>query len=145
MSNRTINRILISLICFFSMAICVLIVLILTRPQQVSTHGAFSATLEEIPATEIINFHNSTPSNISSSEAVSTPQVPEEEPSALYAKTTSLLNIREANNTDSSVLTTVSENTILQVLEIQADGWTKVVYGEHTGYVSSAYIILIQD
>ncbi|MBQ7945030.1 MAG: SH3 domain-containing protein [Lachnospiraceae bacterium] len=148
MSNRTINRILISIICFLCVAICVLIVLILSRPQQINTQGSTSNTIEEIPASDILSIGTELPQETTTPEessiATSITAPTEESEHTLYARTTSLLNIRASNNTDAEVLETVSENTILQVLEIQADGWTKILYEDQEAYVSSAYIILIQ-
>ncbi len=143
MSNRTINRILISTIGFLCIIICILIVLIISRPHQIITQGSSTASMEEIPATEIIHFGNVITEDTASVEESSAPPSTEEQEAVLYARTTSLVNIRASNSTDAAVVETVSENTILQVLEIQQDGWTKILYEGQEAYISSAYIILI--
>ncbi len=144
MSNRTINRILISVIGFLCVTICILIMLIVTRPQQVITQGSASASIEEVPVTEIIHFANTITEDTPVTEETAAPASTEEPTAVLYARATSLLNIRASNSTDAAVVETVSENTILQVLEIQPDGWTKILYEGQEAYVSSAYIILVQ-
>ena len=144
MNNRTINKILVSTIGLLCVTICVLIMLIVTRPQQVITQGSSSTSIEEVPATEIIHFGNTITEDTSLTEESSVPASTKEQPTVLYARTTSLLNIRASNSTDAAVIETVSENTVLQVLEIQPDGWTKVLYEGQEAYVSSAYIILVQ-
>ncbi len=145
MSNRSINRLLISIICFLLCAICVLIFLIATRPQQVTTEGNSFASFTKLPATETLTLGNTSSGKTDSITEPSTVAPTEEEKRTLYARTTSLLNIRASNSTDAVVLKTVSENTILQVLDIQSDGWTKILYEGQEAYVSSAYIILIQE
>ncbi|MBE5877528.1 MAG: SH3 domain-containing protein [Lachnospiraceae bacterium] len=144
MSNRTINRILISVIGLLCVTICILVMLIITRPQHVLTQGASSPSIEEVTPTEIIDFGNTISEDTSIPEESTVPTSTQEQTSVLYARTTSLLNIRASNSTDAAVVETVSENTILQVLEIQPDGWTKILYEGQEAYVSSAYIILVQ-
>lgn len=144
MNNRTLNRLLIATICFLCAIICLLVYLILSRPQHIITQGSGATSFDEIPATEIIDFDtpvaDTAPLATPEPESTAVPSTKE-----VYARTTCLVNIRATNSTDAQVLATVNEDTVLKVLQIQQDGWTKVLYDEQEAYISSAYIILIRD
>lgn len=144
MNNRTLNRLLISTICFLCLIICLLILLILSRPHHITTQGSAATSFDEIPATEILPFDTPITNDIQEETSVNE-SVSEPVSNELYARTTCLVNIRATNSTDAQVLATIEENTVLQVLQIQQDGWTKVLFEGKEAYISSAYIILLHN
>ena len=57
----------------------------------------------------------------------------------MYVSTTTL-NLREKADTSSNVLTQLDQNNKVTVLEKVDNTWSKVVYGNHTGYVATQYL-----
>lgn len=55
-----------------------------------------------------------------------------------YAKQS--VNVRESNNTNSNILTTLSRNQAIQVTGQTADGWYQVNWWGTTGYVKNEYL-----
>lgn len=55
-----------------------------------------------------------------------------------------VLNIRASSNTESEILRTVDENTVLPLMsETQQDGWYQIQYQGVTGYVHSDYVDVV--
>ena len=73
-------------------------------------------------------------------------QLPTEEPTKLYIKVTSKsnLNLRKEPSTTSTVLTSLPNGTKVEIIE-ELDGWFKVSYKGHTGYVSSKYVKVVEE
>jgi uncharacterized protein YgiM (DUF1202 family) len=63
----------------------------------------------------------------------------------IKGKTSSRVNIRDAASADAKVLDTVDADTILDIIEIQSNGWTKIIYDNSEAYVSSDYVIIINE
>ena len=55
------------------------------------------------------------------------------------------LNLRQQPTTESKVVTILKKSLVLDVIEPDVNGWTKVQYGVHNGFVSSKFIELIPD
>ena len=64
---------------------------------------------------------------------------PEEKKNIVTKYTTTGVNIRAGASLESEIITTVSINTELQVVESEAE-WTKVIEGENTYYIYSKYL-----
>jgi uncharacterized protein YgiM (DUF1202 family) len=43
------------------------------------------------------------------------------------------------------VLATVEAGTTFDIIEVQSDGWTKILYDGQEAYISSDYVILINE
>ncbi len=68
---------------------------------------------------------------------------PSETPAAARVTTVSgSLNLRKSASSGASILTTIPQNTVIDVLGIQGT-WTKVTYKNKTGYVMSAFLTYI--
>ncbi|SDZ32939.1 N-acetylmuramoyl-L-alanine amidase [Evansella caseinilytica] len=59
--------------------------------------------------------------------------------------TASVLNIRSQSNTNSTILGNISQNTIVEILSTESNGWYRVKVNGITGYVSGSYIKLVTD
>lgn len=64
---------------------------------------------------------------------------PEEKKNIVTKYTTTGVNIRAGASLESEIITTVSINTELQVVESEAE-WTEVIEGENTYYIYSKYL-----
>lgn len=69
----------------------------------------------------------------------------EELASAIAVSTADSLNIREMPNTDAEVVTQVAAGEILDIVEIQDDGWVKVYLDDEEVYVSADYVEVKSD
>lgn len=69
----------------------------------------------------------------------------EELASAIAVSTADSLNIREMPNTDAEVVTQVASGEILDIVEIQDDGWIKVDLDGEEVYVSADYVEVKSD
>lgn len=69
----------------------------------------------------------------------------EELASAIAVSTADSLNIREMPNTDAEVVTQVAAGEILDIVEIQDDGWIKVYLDDEEVYVSADYVEVKSD
>lgn len=69
-----------------------------------------------------------------------------EEPVKIYVKVISNrnLNLRKEPNTTSDILASLPNGTKLMVVE-ELDGWFKVKYEDHVGYVSSQYVKIVEE
>lgn len=136
MKKRTINRILLGIIAFLTVAICILIVQILNRPRYTANSEVETATITEITQSEAIPDIQET--QTAEPETVANNTV-------LHGKTSTKVNIRELPSADSRVLETVEEGVEFDILEILDSGWTKIQYNDQEAYISSSYVILIQS
>lgn len=55
------------------------------------------------------------------------------------------LNLRQQPTIESKVVTILKKSWVLDVIEPDVNGWTKVQYGIYSGFVSSKFIELIPD
>lgn len=69
----------------------------------------------------------------------------EELASAIAVATADGLNIREFPSTDAEVVTQVASGEMLDIVEIQNDGWIKVYLDDEEVYVSSDYVEVKSD
>ena len=61
-----------------------------------------------------------------------------------YAKTTAQVRMRKEPNTNCEVILSVPANTKTDLIE-EADGWYKVAYNGHEGYIRADYIEVIEE
>ncbi len=61
------------------------------------------------------------------------------------ARTNTNLNFREDSNTESKIISTISKNTVVDVISKLRNGWYKVKYQETIGYVSGEYIQILTE
>lgn len=141
MKKTTINAILIAVIALMSVSICFLIFCIMTRPRYVIVNEP-----ETVMITEVSNLAEDMqqPENISPSSDTETPV---EEPAAntMHGKTSTRVNIRNAASEDAKVLSTVDEGTTFDIIEIQDNGWTKILYEGSEAYISSSFVIITNE
>lgn len=138
MKKATINNILMAVIVLMSVSICFLIFCIVTRPRYstvVSSPEPAIITESETLAESLIS---DTSTDSSEDLTVSTQDT-------IKGKTSSRVNIRDAASADAKVLDTVDADTILDIIEIQSNGWTKIIYDNSEAYVSSDYVIIINE
>ena len=69
----------------------------------------------------------------------------EELASAIAVSTADLLNIREFPNLDAEIVTQVASGEMLDIVEIQKDGWIKVYLDDEEVYVSRDYVEVRSD
>ena len=138
MKKRTINRILLGMIAFFLVAICVLIVQIVSRPRYLNIEETENTMITEATAENNVQTASALEASATSETATSQNQVQR-------GKTSTKVNIRELDNADSRVLETVEAGYEFEILQIQDNGWTKIKYQDTEAYISSLYVILIQN
>jgi cytoskeletal protein RodZ len=63
---------------------------------------------------------------------------------SITVQTTRRVNLRTEPNTDCEVITVLETGTVLELQE-ESDGWALVVYDDQTGYVSTDYIIVVEQ
>lgn len=140
MRKTTINTILMSVIALMSVSICFLIFCIATRPRYVIVSDPEPAVIKESPGLSSDGAQPSAASPDTSS--------PVEEPPAsdsMHGKTSARVNIRNAASTDAKVLDTVEAGTTFDILEIQDNGWTKIRYQDSEAYISSDFVIVLNE
>lgn len=97
---------------------------------------------------ESISETESEPESESESETESETQTPPstEEIPKLYAQVISKsnLNLRKEANTTSAVLISIPNGTKVEIIE-EFDGWFKVSYKGHIGYISSSYVKVVEE
>ncbi|MDE6618985.1 MAG: SH3 domain-containing protein [Lachnospiraceae bacterium] len=139
MKKTTINAILISIITLMSVSICFLIFCIVTRPRYVIVNEPETAMITEAS--------NLTEDTQLSENTTNPTETPVEEPpvSTMHGKTSTRVNIRDAASEDARVLYTVDEGTTFDIIEIQDNGWSKILYEGSEAYISSSYVIITND
>lgn len=63
----------------------------------------------------------------------------------LYATALTSVNVRKSDSAESERLGEVSQGQKLEVIEVQVNGWTKVIYEGQEAYIKSEYLSLIQS
>lgn len=142
MKKTTINAILISIITILSVSICFLIFCIVTRPRYVIVDEP-----ETVMITEASNLSEDSqqPENALSISDTATLPVAEPPASTMHGKTSTRVNIRDAASENAKVLNTVDGGTTFDIIEIQDNGWTKILYEGSEAYISSSYVIITND
>lgn len=62
-----------------------------------------------------------------------------------YATATTTVNVRSSDSEQADKLGKVDGGTKLQVLEVRANGWTKVMYQNKEGYIKSEYLQMAES
>ena len=135
MKKTTINTILLSIM---SISICFLIFCIVTRPRYVIVNEPETAVI-----TEVVNIMETQPAETAS--LVSEAEPPKEHTDTKHGKTSTRVNIRDAASADAKVLDTVEEGTTFDIIEIQDNGWTKILYDGSEAYISSNFVIITNE
>lgn len=141
MKKTTINVILISIITMMSVSICFLIFCIATRPRYVIVNEQETTAMitEAADLTEVQQ--SETPVSNAMDEAATV-----EQPSGtMHGKTSTRVNIRDAASESAKVLGTVDEGTTFDIIEIQDNGWTKILYEGSEAYISSDFVIITNE
>jgi hypothetical protein len=134
--KTTINAILMGIIVLLSISVCLLLFAIVTRPR----YSTVSATPEPAIITE------TSEENIISGESDDTnEQTTVQSVQTQKGKTSTKVNIRDNASTDAKVVATVEGGTTFDIIEVQSDGWTKILYEGQEAYISSDYVILINE
>ena len=138
MKKATINTILLCIIAIMSISICFLIFCIVTRPRYVIVNEPETAVI-----TEVVNIMETQPAETAS--LVSEAEPPKEHTDTKHGKTSTRVNIRDAASADAKVLDTVEEGTTFDIIEIQDNGWTKILYDGSEAYISSNFVIITNE
>ena len=115
MKKTTINTILLCIIAIMSISICFLIFCIVTRPRYVIVNEPETAVI-----TEVVNIMETQPAETAS--LVSEAEPPKEHTDTKHGKTSTRANI-----------------------EIQDNGWTKILYDGSEAYISSNFVIITNE
>lgn len=138
MKKTTINTILLCIIAIMSISICFLIFCIVTRPRYVIVNEPETAVI-----TEVVNIMETQPAETAS--LVSEAEPPKEHTDTKHGKTSTRVNIRDAASADAKVLDTVEDGTTFDIIEIQDNGWTKILYDGSEAYISSNFVIITNE
>ena len=146
MKKTTINNILMGIIVVLCISICFLIFCIAKRPRYIETSEPETAIIAEMP--ESIN----TTAQMTAGNDI--PKLPDTDSSTteegttaakMQGKTSTRVNIRDRATEDAKVLDTVEEGTTFEIVEILDNGWTHILYEGTDAYISSAYVIIINN
>lgn len=139
MKNRTVNKLLYLSICTLSFLIVFMIFKISTRPHYLSNEETDTVAIAEIDSESNTDI-SSTIEEVSEDTQTETASV-----ALQHGKTSSRVNIRELDSVDSRVLATVEKDYTFDIIEILDNGWTKITYEGSVAYISSDFVILVQD
>ncbi len=143
MKKTTINAILISIITLMSVSICFLLFCIMTRPRYVIVNEPeTAATITEVSD---LAEEPQQPENPVADSVPETAPVDEKPQSTMHGKTSTRVNIRDAASENAKVLSTVDEGTTFEIIEIQDNGWTKILYEGSEAYISSSFVIITNE
>ena len=143
MKKTTINAILISIITLMSVSICFLLFCIMTRPRCVIVNEPeTAATITEVSD---LAEEPQQPENPVADSVPETAPVDEQPQSTMHGKTSTRVNIRDAASENAKVLSTVDEGTTFEIIEIQDNGWTKILYEGSEAYISSSFVIITNE
>ena len=130
----------------------------LTGPSQ-SGSGKDSESESNLPGSESESESESETGSESESESVTEPEsetgsepgsetdpAESEDPVKLYVEVTSKsnLNLRKEPNTTCEVITSLPKGTKVELVE-ELDGWFKVIYNGHEGYLNSDYAKIVEE
>lgn len=138
MRKSTINKILIGIIIFLVVGICVLLILIASRPKYINIDEKENTNVEEVSAIVASQSPtNESPSNDST--------VVEDMQKPVFGKTSTKVNLRETDSSDARVLETVEAGYEFEIIEVLENGWTKIKYKDSAAYISSLYVIILKQ
>lgn len=141
MKKTTINTILIAIITIMSVSVCFLIFCIATRPRYVIVSEPEKATIvESASLSENVQARNA--DNAPDSDTVS---AADSSTAVMHGKTSTRVNIRDSASENARVLDTVEEGTTFDIIEILDNGWTKILYQDTEAYISSSFVIVLND
>ena len=113
----------------------------MTRPRYVIVNEPEAAMITEVSnlSEELQQPEDAVPGNNA--------EASEEEltSSTMHGKTSTRVNIRNAASENAKVLQTVDGGTTFDILEIQDNGWTKILYEGTEAYISSNYVIITNE
>ena len=132
MKKTTINHILMGIIVVLCISICFLIFCIAKRPRYIETAG----TAEPQSAADTDSVKLPEPESTAQTEPSTAP---------MQGKTSTRVNIRDRASEDAKVLETVEEGTTFEIIEVLENGWTHILYQDMDAYISSAYVIIINQ
>lgn len=149
MNKKTISNILMGIIIVLCISICFLIVCIVRRPRYIETSENESAVIADgagdassdsaiMPRGNIPDTASSTDTGESAAAESSIAAVPQ-------GKTSTRVNVRNAPTENGKVLDTVDADTTFDIVEVLDTGWTHVIYNGEDAYISSAYVIIINN
>lgn len=150
MKKSTLNKILWVIIVLLIVTICILISKISTRPkyaftdennQSIVSNSFTTVEIPEIPASTIFNQSQKTPETSENTEHNSLPNIS----NTLRGKTSERVNIRELPSEDARVLETVEAGYTFDIIEIYSNDWVKIKYEEQEAYISTMFVIVIQN
>jgi uncharacterized protein YgiM (DUF1202 family) len=146
-----IARVIVLALCALIIAGIVWVVSLFTGPeQQPGGPSSEKESSEDIGESE--SESDSEPESVTEpdtepeTESETDTELPPEEPESIWVKVTSKsnLNLRKEPNTTALVLTSLPNGTKVEVIE-ELDGWYKVTYKGHTGYISSKYVRVVEE
>lgn len=140
MKKTTINTILLCIITIMSISICFLIFCIVTRPRYVIVNEPETAVI-----TEVVSIMEETQPEENPSPSSEAAQPEEDHTNMMHGKTSTRVNIRNAASEDAKVLNTVDEGTTFDIVEVQDNGWTKILYEGSEAYISSSFVIITNE
>lgn len=144
MKKKTISNILMGIIVVLCISICFLIFCIVRRPRYIETENPESAIITESP--EDFNLAGTVTTNNDVLELPEAETTQEETSAALMrGKTSTRVNVRNAPSEDGKVLETVDADTTFDIVEVLDIGWTHILYNGEDAYISSAYVIIIEE
>lgn len=152
MSKKTISNILMGIIIVLCISICFLIVCIVRRPRYIETSENESAAIAEgagdASSDSAMMPRGNVPGAADSGLQAGADEsaVAESSISAVpQGKTSTRVNVRNAPTENGKVLDTVEADTTFDIVEVLDTGWTHVIYNGEDAYISSAYVIIIEN
>ncbi len=147
MKKTTINNILTGVIAILCVSIVFLIFCIAKRPHYTEASEIEASTIAEITDDlDIVTEASEISENsIEPSGATASSEDADDESALLQGKTSTRVNIRDNPTEDAKVLDTVEEGTTFEIVEILDNGWTHIIYDDNDAYISSSYVIIINN
>ena len=131
------------IIVILCISICFLIFCIAKRPRYIETSETESAVIAEIPESPA---SKQTADDILKLPEAETPATESDTSvTQMQGKTSTRVNIRDRATEDAKVLETVEEGTTFEIVEILDNGWTHILYEGTDAYISSAYVIIVNE
>jgi uncharacterized protein YraI len=131
------------IIVLLSISICLLLFAIVTRPR----YSTVSATPEPAVITEASE--ESIMAGDTGGSANQAATLSDESGNALDStqkgKASTRVNVRNYASTDAKVVGHLEEGDTFDIVEIQTDGWTKIIFEGSEAYVSSDYVIILNQ
>lgn len=146
MKKSIINNILMGVIVVLCISICFLIFCIARRPRYIEPPEPESAVITEMsesPGTAAISAAGNDVLKLPDTSASAAEN--DSSVSQKQGKTSTRVNIRDRASEDAKVLSTVEEGTTFEIIEVLDNGWTHILYEGSDAYISSAYVIIMNE